>query len=40
LGENDGNEVRDLSEGAMDDAELEGCEVVFLDFDGRTVPDR
>lgn len=29
-GENDGNEVRDLSEAAMDDAELEGCDVSFL----------
>jgi hypothetical protein len=32
--------VSDLSEAAMDEAELEGCEVVFLDLDGRTVPDR
>lgn len=32
-GENDGNEVSDLSEAAIDDAELEGCEVSFRDLD-------
>lgn len=32
-GENEGKEVRDLSEAAMDDAELEGCEINFLGFD-------
>jgi signal recognition particle GTPase len=32
--------VRDLSEAAMDEAELEGCDVSFLDLAGRTVPDR
>jgi len=40
FGEKEGKEVRDLSEAAMDEAELEGCEVFFLDLDGRTVPDR
>jgi hypothetical protein len=29
-GEKEGNEVSDLSEGAMDDAALEGCDVSFL----------
>lgn len=34
----DGNEVSDLSEAAMDEAELEGCEVTFLL--ARDVPER
>jgi hypothetical protein len=36
-GEKDGNEVSDLSEGAMEDAELEGCESSFLRV---RAPDR
>jgi hypothetical protein len=35
-GENDGNEVRDLSEAAIDDAELDCCEI-FLGLEERTV---
>lgn len=38
-GEKDGKDVRDLSEAATDDAELEGCEVIFLALLGRTVWD-
>ena len=33
MGEKEGKEVRDLSEAAMDDAELEGCDTNFLGFD-------
>ena len=29
-----------MSDGAIEEAELEGWEVVFLDLWGRTVPDR
>jgi hypothetical protein len=29
-GEKEGNEVNDLSEGAMEDAELDGCDVSFF----------
>jgi hypothetical protein len=29
-GENDGNEIKDLSEGAIEEAELEGWDVSFL----------
>ena len=33
-GEKEGKEVRDLSEAAMEEAELDGCEVIFaLDLD-------
>ena len=37
-GEKEGNEVRDLSEGAMEEAELDGYDVRRLR--GRTVPER
>jgi hypothetical protein len=36
-GEKDGNEVSDLSDGATEEAELEGCEVSFLRV---RAPDR
>lgn len=32
-GEKDGNEVRDLSDVAIEEAELEGCEINFLGLD-------
>lgn len=32
-GEKDGKEVRDLSDVAMEEAELEGCEINFLGLD-------
>jgi hypothetical protein len=38
-GENEGNEVKDLSEEAIDDAELDIYDEYFLGFT-RTVPDR
>lgn len=36
-GENEGNDVRDLSEAAMDEAELDGCDVSFRALLPRTV---
>jgi len=38
-GEKEGKEVSDLSDAAIEEAELDGCEISFLRW-WRTVPDR
>jgi len=39
-GEKEGNDVRDLSEAAMDEAELQVWEESFRDLEARTVEER